>query len=454
MNLERFILNGEFKKVVEFLEKGAKSAKDFNILGVAYYNLGKRNKAISNFKRALYLDQNNIDALFNLSEIYIQLGKYVKAKDYVLMLLKMYPTWDVYDMLSNIYTFEGFFESAYESLKKAIAIAPQEKAHLLREKLDLLTERMEKVKLQKKLAIVCAKGFDNFIDDIVHELSDQYWVQRRVVKTEKEIKDAINWADIVWLEWANEVAVIATNYPEIKGKRVVLRLHGYESLRKDFLLKINWNNVNDLIFVAKNVMKTAVENQPIIQTIPIHFVPNGINLEKYKYKVREKGYNIGFLGFFNYKKNPILAVQILKKLVDKDKKYKLYWAGQIQDDRMWRYINYILKKMGIIENFVFDGWVDDTDEWLEDKDVFLSTSIHEGYGIAIMEAMAKGIKPVIHNFYIAEEFYPKKYLFNTVDEAVDMITNGDYTSDEYRKFIKKYSLKNQIQKIKSIIQGI
>jgi len=96
----------------------------------------------------------------------------------------------------------------------------------------------------------------------------------------------------------------------------------------------------------------------------------------------------------------------------------------------------------------------DTNTFLEDKNYFLSTSIHEGYGMAILEAMSKGIKPIIHNFYVADEFYPQKYLFNSVKEAVRMITSDDYDSAEYRDFAIQNDESKQLQAVAEIVNNL
>jgi glycosyltransferase involved in cell wall biosynthesis len=66
--------------------------------------------------------------------------------------------------------------------------------------------------------------------------------------------------------------------------------------------------------------------------------------------------------------------------------------------------------------------------WLEDKNYVLSTSIHESFGYGIAEAMARGIKPIIHDFPYAYEIWGEELLFRTVDEAVGLIRNGTYMS--------------------------
>ncbi len=83
----------------------------------------------------------------------------------------------------------------------------------------------------KKVSVICMSGLDNFIDNIIDGLSDGYMVRKFIVKTEQDIFNAIDWGQIIFLEWANQSAVIATNYEGIKDKKVIVRLHSYEVLQ-------------------------------------------------------------------------------------------------------------------------------------------------------------------------------------------------------------------------------
>jgi hypothetical protein len=75
--------------------------------------------------------------------------------------------------------------------------------------------------------------------------------------------------------------------------------------------------------------------------------------------------------------------------------------------------------------------------------------------MGVMQAMCKGIKPVIHNFVGAKEIYDKTYIWNTIDEAVEMILSDTYSSLEYRKFIEdKYEYKDKISKLNKLILSL
>lgn len=116
----------------------------------------------------------------------------------------------------------------------------------------------------------------------------------------------------------------------------------------------------------------------------------------------------------------------------------------------------MIKEMGLQDNVKFYGWVDDMEKFWKDKNYLLHTSIHESFGYGIFEAMARGIKPVIHNFRGAKELYIKETVFNTIEEAAHLITWPYYPSKEYRLWIidKGWTLKNQLKQVKDIIREI
>jgi len=312
----------------------------------------------------------------------------------------------------------------------------------------------------KKIGFICLAGLDQFIDPIIEGLSDNYNVRKFIIRNQQEIYNAIDWADIVWLEWCNQSAIIGTNYEGIKGKKVIIRLHSYE-IFTDFPKQINWLVANRLILVAphiKEILKIFIPD--IEKKVKIKIVSNGIDLDSTPWRERQPGHNIAWVGFINYKKNPQMALQILKKLTEglynTDKRYILHMAGSFQDPRYKIYLEYMIKEMGLWDNVKFYGWINDMESFWEDKNYLLHTSIHESFGYGIFEAMVRGIKPVIHNFRGAKGLYPKYAIFNTTEGAVNIINNKNYYSNAYRNWVidKGWTLKNQLKQIKNIIREI
>lgn len=313
-----------------------------------------------------------------------------------------------------------------------------------------------------KISVICMAGLDNFIDPIITGLSSDYMVRKFIVKTEQDIHNAIDYGDIIFFEWANQSAIIGTNYKGIKGKKVIVRLHSYE-IFTDFPKQIYWEVVDRLIFVAPHIRDILKESIPDIEEkVNSEVVFNGVDLDKIPFKERQTGFNIAWVGYINYKKNPPMALQILKKLTEgmytADQRYVLHIAGSYQDMRYKVYLEYMIKEMGLQDNVKFYGWVDNMEEFWKDKNYLLHTSIHEGHSYAIMEAMARGIKPIIHNFRGARELYSEwdsslGILFSTVEQAADRIMTKEYHSEWYKNWIidKGWTLENQLKQIKKII---
>jgi glycosyltransferase involved in cell wall biosynthesis len=266
----------------------------------------------------------------------------------------------------------------------------------------------------------------------------------------KELYELMVWADISFFEWCDELAVYGSRFNKVC--KIVIRLH-YSEVYSNLPDQVRWENVDCLIFVADHVRRILKEKIPRLEErVKTQVIHNGVDLKRFRYKERGPGYNIAYVGYLNHKKNPSLLLQCISSLLDIDSRYRLHIAGFHEQPRYKLYFENLMRDMGIEDNIKVYGWVDDVASWLEDKDYILSTSIGEGHPVGVMEAMAKGIKPLIHNWPGAKELFPTKYIFNTIDDFKRMVLNGDYDGMEYRSFIEEnYSLKRQLKAIERLL---
>lgn len=326
----------------------------------------------------------------------------------------------------------------------------QAKEHHFKDGDELYFVKHQKEKRQKeenkKLLIVCSRG-ETFIKPIVEMFSKkfdvEYWHLDYRLPDMERLQSLMDWSDVTWFEWCDEVVVKASNAIQ-KNCKVVCRLHGFEAFSQ-WPDKIESGFLDRLIFVSEHTMEYVKNRGVNIPSVVIH---NGVDLEGFTYKERGPGFSLAFVASFKNVKNPQLLVQIVEKLVKIDKRYTVHVAGKISDPVLYRYINHMLESLCIKENVVFYGHVENIDAWLEGKDYLISTSVSESFGYNIAEAMAKGIKPLIHNWPGAKNIYPQSLVFNTVEEAVSMITSETYDSKMYRELIvTKYSRLQQIENI-------
>jgi len=184
---------------------------------------------------------------------------------------------------------------------------------------------------------------------------------------------------------------------------------------------------------------------------------NGLNMKNWKYEKKEKGFNIIRIGYINEKKNLPHIMQVMAKLVQVDNRYMLHLVGESQNGLISRYVFHMTNIMGLKDNIVDHGFLtqEKINNLMPDMNYLLSGSIQESFGYSIAEGMACGLKPVVHWFEDADLIWPEKFLYKTVDEAVEQITNDEYNSVEYRKFIKdNYTIERQLGEIRQLIQEV
>lgn len=445
--LTELITQGRFSEAKQIAEKLPDIVQKENAFGMIYYYEGKLDDAIEHFKKAVEIDPINSDVLFNYGKALFDKKDYKEAWRYLLRIHN--KDWAVYDLLGDTQIVQGNIPMALYYYRKAAEISP------LEEMKKKYLEYKKHYHQDVNIAILCLPGLDNFIRDIADILGEVYNVRLVVSANGNEIVQAYEWADIVWLERANELAVEVTNKLEKKGKKIICRLHSYEALTNAFLYKIVWDKVDTIVMVAEHMKDVLRMYHPDVYKRledKIKVIHNGLNLERFRYKPRTRGYNIAVVAHINYKKDPTMWLQIMGLLKKIDPRYNLSIAGDFQDYRYHLYFHYFIEEAGLRDNVKLLGHVNNIEEFLEDKNYVLSTSVHESFGYKIAEAMAVGIKPVVHNFYGAKMLWMEDTLFNFIEE-IPQILESDYRSETYRKFVEDtYPLELQMEQITKVLE--
>jgi len=429
---------------MEYLEANLKE-------GETLFASGKILEAEQLFLALIQKDQNRKEAYNNLGAIAFQRNDAKSAIDYFTRSLEIDPFYkdaiiNYTDLLSTL----DQRHLAIPLLEKIIENDPTDK-----EITNILENMRSSKKTDSKVAVICPLGLESFLGDIIDFLKSRYEVKVCYSTNVQEIDTAIAWSDIVWLEWANELTIKLTNHPDniLKDKHTICRLHSYEAF-EGFVSKINWKQINELIFVAGHIKNIVIQQVPDLpqQVSNIHIVPNGINMDKFSFKDRARGKDLAFFGSITFKKGPMLLLHAFRELVQKDNEYRLFIAGDFQESRYRYYYSQMIQELGLENNIIYDGKLKDVAGWLEDKQYVVCTSLLEGHPVGLMEAMARGLKPLIHNFVGAKGIYPEKYIWNTISDFVKMATEDNYDPAEYRRFIEaNYSLEKQMENIDRII---
>lgn len=228
--------------------------------------------------------------------------------------------------------------------------------------------------------------------------------------------------------------------PVIVGARNVMFLRRYE-LFGGGISKVRWDHIDALICVnswIQEVVERTLRGNG--HKTPVHLVYNGTDPGRWRFKERASGNKVGMACHVHPKKNIPLALQILGALPEH---YELHVAGAVQDGCTAEYLNHVAKSMRR-RLYLYDHVpAEQLSFWWEQMNYCLSTSLSEGNPNNVIEAMAKGIKPVVHNWPGAEDQFPASLRFSTVEQAVARITEPLYDSASYLQIVnEKFSLAN------------
>jgi hypothetical protein len=227
-------------------------------------------------------------------------------------------------------------------------------------------------------------------------------------------------ADAVWTEWANEDAFAAA----VSGvcRRLVVRLRGYEVWGP--LERLAWQNVHALVCEStflRDLLPPALPTR-------VEVIPAGLDLKRwaaYAGRPRGPGNVVALVGRIDGLKGYQLALEWARRRPDLQLHVTL--ADAMLHPRETRYVRETAPSNVVVHDEV------DTVSWLDGigANYLLSASMWESLGYTIVEAMALGIKPLIHDRPGARQLWPTDLLWRGFAD-LDRLVTESYEPERYR----------------------
>ena len=319
---------------------------------------------------------------------------------------------------------------------------------VIREQLTATDKQVSKIaKIHDgKSKLVIFDSFGSFTVEIAESLDGD-----QTVVVSNEFNPSLAWwADILWFDFCDANIAEATRMAGWE-QQIICRVHGFEAYDTSVGERVNWESVDDLIFVSEHLKNDFLCRFPTAKAANIHVIPNGIDLSKWKYKKRSHGKRLGHAGYLKAGKNAASILNILNELPND---YVLKIAGEWQCDKEQKFFEHLTKRLALSNRVLIEPWQDDMDRWFEGIDYLVSASISESFSYVIVEAMAKGIKPIIIDRPGAKELWGEEFLFRSDGEAAAMILpDSPYNSKHYRKIAERYSIEKQMEGIRGLLKG-
>ncbi|WP_175412793.1 glycosyltransferase family 1 protein [Streptomyces sp. TRM64462] len=288
------------------------------------------------------------------------------------------------------------------------------------------------------------------------------WAGRRVLEdrlaggtsdyqeeVERLMRPYLDWADTVFVDWAVGPAAMLTTI-DPGTARIVVRLHSYEAFTR-WPHMTDFSRIDDLIYVAPHVRDLVESLVPQLRgehAPRTHLLDNAMDLAGFaRPKPAEARFNLGLVGISQVAKDPLWAVDVLKRVRQHDERYRLLLVGGDMNGKTSRathdYLRQFRKELKpLIEEgaVVKLGPTDDVPSALTDIGVILSSSVREGCHVGLMEGAASAAVPVSRDwpFYAgkpnsARTLYPEGWVVGSAEEAARRILETTATEQSWRE---------------------
>lgn len=239
-------------------------------------------------------------------------------------------------------------------------------------------------------------------------------------RLKRALSKFMNANDVVFFEWAGHLSIIGSRLSS--KSRLVVRIHSWELY--EFAPHICWESVDRIILVSQAMQQKFVALFPE-HAAKTRVVNYGKSLDKFEPLPHEFGGHIGMLCDIVPIKRVYDMILTLHELKKKGHLLSLHLAGEprkgADNERYFVSMQRAVEKLGLQDQVIFYGWVDDVVSWLQKIDIFISNSYWEGQQNALLEAMAVGCYSLSHFWDGAEEILPPQYLYATEAELQQKI---------------------------------
>lgn len=176
----------------------------------------------------------------------------------------------------------------------------------------------------------------------------------------------------------------------------------------------------------------------------VHIINNGIDTRKFAYDshVRDNyrdifnlrdNFVIGHVGRFDASKNHNFLIDIFYEIHKKNKDARLILVG---DGEFKSKIQAKVNDLGIGDFVIFLGVRKDVEKLLQMFDIFVFPSYYEGFGIAILEAQAAGLRTFV------SDYIPREVKVTNLVQFVSLNKNARYWANKIIECNTNYNRKN------------
>ncbi|RVT82073.1 hypothetical protein DXV76_18640 [Rhodobacteraceae bacterium CCMM004] len=246
--------------------------------------------------------------------------------------------------------------------------------------------------------------------------------------------------DTVFCEWCCENAVWHSRNKK-PGTRLIVRLHRFEAFR-DFPTRVEWDAVDALIVVSGHFRDMMIDRHGV-DPDRIRVMPQYIDWHSLQRpKTQLAPFTVGLVGInpFEHKRFD-RAVDFFAALRAHDPRFRMavrsvmpwqidwVWNNDVENRARFEAVfDRIASDPDLASSVRFDPAGPDMEEWYRGIGVILSSSDSEGCHTSVLEGMASGCQPVVHDWPGARSLFDP-HVFADLEDAINGVIDLAYDPD-------------------------
>lgn len=250
----------------------------------------------------------------------------------------------------------------------------------------------------------------------------------------------------------------------VRNKHINKHFLNFLDRRTSFLVDLYTPNSNALVpFLIKHQK---------IKKAKIRVIENGIELDKFNFKIDEKKkkkelglkkqFIIGCIAKLEKQKGYLTLIRAAKELNNPNMLFLF-----IGDGKERQKLENFSKNLGVQDQIKFLGWRKDTKELLKITDLFVLPSFHEGMSNSLLEAMASKVCCLVSNIDENKELIKNEengLTFRTgnyknLAEKIKFLYNNKNLREKYREKAyetakKRFDIKKTVEKYTEVVESV
>lgn len=261
----------------------------------------------------------------------------------------------------------------------------------------------------------------------------------------------VDWADVVFCEWAGPNLVWYCNHKK-KGQRLLVRLHRFET-RGPWMKNVDHREIDEVVFVSEFYRDYAMETLQW-HDVRSRAISNSIDtVDLARAKSPDAMFHVGIAGIVPMRKRVDRAVDLLERLVAGDSRFMLHLRGRAPWNYGWEW-----KKVGLRsayhdtfdrlmssrlrQHVMFEDFGPDMSNWFRSIGWTLSPSTDESFHLSPVEGMASGAVPVVWPRPGVQEIFGAEWVDETESWAIRIL--DAVSGDEWQQLSER--AKDQAQR--------